>query len=516
MACLPAVRVLAALAIFLAAPSVRAGNAPPTPPCTLPDANDWREYTTAHFVLATDVPRKRVPALVKQLEEVHAIVVAALFGQVVQIPGRVHAVAFSSPRRYEELAPARRPGYGFSADGERWIVFPYDGREPGAAFAHELTHAISWHQFPRQPLWFREGLAQFMETVGETRNADPRAELYASMLVRYDRHREGRWAGFATPELAQRVRSSAPVSAKELLEGRGGIDESAPGPFHAASWVLYHWLSNEREKQLSTYEDRLAKGDDPAAAWSAAFPELDPAKPDAMARLDKELGAYRRDARYLPFRVRPGKVDTSFQERALPPAELHLMRVAIRHPSRWPAAEPARRALLRAEHDEALREDPLLPAAVAACARDEGRSVAAALSPLTVVRPADARGWFLLAEALDAAVDPQEKESSLRRAVALAPDDARMNAALARLLASQGRAREARSFAEHAIDLAPWDPSFVETLGDVAFAFDQCKPALDLQRRAAELLPAGDPAGDAVRARVAAYEATCTAATAAK
>ena len=101
---------------------------------------DWREYRTAHFVLATDVPRRRVPALAQQLEEVHALVVEALFGEPVQIPGRVRVVAFASARPFEELAPAGRSGYGLSAAGERWIVFRYDGRQPGSAFAHELTH----------------------------------------------------------------------------------------------------------------------------------------------------------------------------------------------------------------------------------------------------------------------------------------------------------------------------------------------------------------------------------------
>jgi tetratricopeptide (TPR) repeat protein len=273
--------------------------------------------------------------------------------------------------------------------------------------------------------------------------------------------------------------------------------------------VLYHWLSSEREKQLGAFEDRLAANEDPAAAWAAAFPELDPAKPDALARLDRELAAYRGNAHYEPFRVRPRKVDASFQERALSPAELHLMRVAVRDPSRWPKAGADRAALVRAEYDEALREDPTLPDAVAARAREDGRSIAAALTPVTVARPADARGWFLLASALDPAVDPGEKELSLRRAVALAPDDAVVNAELARLLASAGRAKEARPFAERALELAPWDRQAVETLGDVAFRIDQCKPAIALERRAADLLSPGDPALDAIRSRIAAYETSC-------
>ncbi len=503
----PAVRALAVLVTLLAAPAARAVDAPPAARCTLPDAGDWREYTTAHFVLTTDVPRRRAPALVRQLEEVHAMIVSALFGDAVRIPGRVHVVAFSDRRRFEELAPAGRSGYGLATPGARWIVFRYDGREPGDAFAHELTHAISWHRFPRQPAWFQEGLAQFMETVGRAQGG--LATVFESTLSMNDRENGRRFAGYPSAELAERARWSAPVSAKQLLGWRGPVDEANPGAFHAASWVLYHWLSNERERQLSAFEDRLSKNEDPAAAWAAAFPELDPAKPDAMARLDRALAAYRSDGHYEAFRVRPEKVDDRFQERAVSSAELHLLRAAIRHPSRWPRAEADRKALAWVDYDEALREDPALPDAVAARARAEGRSVADALTPVTIVRPGDARGWFLLASALDAAVDPREKEISLRRAVALAPDDAAMNAELARLLARSGRAKEARPFAEHAIDLAPWDAGVVETLGEVALGIDQCKPAVELERRAADLIPAGDPAGEGVRARIASYETRC-------
>ncbi len=505
----PAVRVLAVLATFLAAPAARAASAPSEASrCTLSRASDWREVRTAHFVLATDVARKRLPALVRQLEEVREIVVAALFGDPQPVPGRVHVVAFSDAHPYDELAPAGRSGYGFSTDGERWIVFRYDGRDPGTAFAHELTHAISWHRFPRQPPWFQEGLAQFMETVGVTPDGAP--SVFESLLQRYERG-TGRWAGVASPELAARARSSAPVGAGELLGWRGPVDETRPGRFHAASWVLYEWLSNEREKQLGEYEDRLARDEDPAAAWAAAFPDLDPARPGAMARLDRELAAYRRDGRYPPFRVRPEDVDASFEERALSSAELHLLWIAIRHPSRWPGTDAERSALARSEYDEALREDPMLPDALAARARGDGRSVAVAVTPVTVARPADARGWFLLASALDPAVDPREKETSLRRAVALAPDDAGMNVALARLLADTGRAKEARPFAAHAVDVAPWDPRAVETLGEVAYGSDQCRPAVDLERRAADLLPPGDPSAQAIRARVAAWETGCRA-----
>ncbi len=501
----PVRRAAAALALCLAARTAGAEDAPPR--CTLPDVGDWREYRSAHFVLSTDVARDRAPGLVRQLEELRSLVVAALFGDAVEIPGRVHAVAFSSPLRYAQFAagPARTFGYAFASDGESWIVFPYDGREPpGFAVAHELAHGISWHQFPRQPPWFREGLAQFVETVGEERH-DPRAAAVGSHVVRGARETSGRWAGYPSPEILDRVKHSTTVSARQTLEWSGQIDESDPSRFHAASWLLYHFLWNQRSSQLTAYQERLAKGEEPRAAWAAAFPDLDPANGDAMARLDRELAAYRHDARYVAYPVRVGNVDGAFVDRAVPTAELHLLLARIRRSG----TDAERKERARDDYAEAFREDPLLPAAAVAHARQEKASIADAMAAVTRARPDDAWGWYFLGAALDARVDPEKKEAALRRAVALAPDEPRPNDALARLLVGSGRAKEARPFAERALDLAPWDAQAVDTLASVAFGIGQCKPALVLQRRAADLFAARDPAGDGFRKRLAEYEATC-------
>jgi tetratricopeptide (TPR) repeat protein len=507
-------RLVRVLAIALSlAPAVRAENAPPpgAPRCTLPGAGDWREYTSAHFVLVTDVSRDRGAALVQELEELHALVIAALFGEPVEVPGRTQVVAFARPGRFEEVAPEHASAYVTEGGyGEPTIVLPFEGREPAAeVVAHELAHDVSWHQFPRQPHWFTEGLAGFVMSVG-ARRQDTRAPELGSHLVRGDRQSGGRWAGFASPAVLALVKHTTTVGAKELLAWRGQIDGGDPARFHAASWLLYHWLWNTRSKPFTAFQERLANGEDPATAWKATFPEYDPDSADAMARLDRELTKYRHDAAYLPYRVEAGKVDASFTDRSLPTADVHMLLLLVR--ARWPSPD-AKKAIRRAEVEEALREDPFQPAALAHRATDEKKSVADAVRPSTVAHPGDFRGWLGLAAALDDKADAAEKEAALRKAVALAPDSAYANNSLAWQLLTTGRAREARPFAERALDLAPWSGAIVDTLAAVAFAVGQCKPAVILQRRAADQYGDGR-AGDEVRLRLAEYEARCGAAVA--
>lgn len=505
------VRSAAALAALLAA-----APAPSAPGarCSIPHAEAWREYRSAHVVLATDVPRERAALLVAELEKLHALVLAALFGEGVDVPGRVHVVAFSDPRRFEELAPPHADGYVTTGGlGDVAIVFPYQGWGPvPEVLAHELAHRISRHHFPRQPRWFSEGLAMFVQTVARVHDGEHTAPL-GSHLVRGVRGGAGRYAGLASPELLLGVRASLDVSAKELLEWRGAIDDADPGRFHAKSWLLYHWLWNQRSSQFTAFQERLASGEAPGAAWRAAFPEWDPARPESLEGLDRALAAYWKAGRYAPYPVDVSQVDAAFTDAPLGRADLHMLLLDVRARARWPLERAERRALVGREVEEALSEDPTHPVATWRRATERAEPPAPALRAVTAARPGDSRGWLLLASALDASADAAEKEAALRRAVALDAGSARANNELAWLLVSTNRAREARPFADRALDLAPWNPTIVDTLAAVAAGIGQCKAAVALQRRAADHYPPDGEAGRDVRARLARYEAGCDPAT---
>ncbi len=490
------------------------------PSCTIPGARDWREYRSAHFAVATDVPRDRAAALVKQFEELRAYVVAALFGPDVEVPGRLRAVAFASTARFAEFAPKDATRLVVNDGWETTVVFAIDGLAATApTLAHELARDVAWRQFPRQPRWFTEGLATFVESVADERQPPaPAAPAAAKPTTPAATNGQappvqpepsGRWAGHVSPTVARLLGGSLAPRPKELLEWRGSIDGDPPR-FQARSWLLYHYLWNNRSKAFSQYQDLLAKSDDPAVAWRMAFQALDPANDEAMSRLDADLGAYLKEGKYASYRVEIGAVDAAFQDAPIPSQDLHMLLARARTAGR-PGEDPASKEAARANLDEALREDPLQPEALAGRAAASGGSVAAALRPVTVARPDDARAWLLLAEALDATADAKDQEAALRKAAALAPDSARASADLAAVLVASGRAREARPFAQRAVDLAPWNGDAVQTLAAVALELRQCSPALVLQRRAVDLLAPDDPAGVPVRERLAVYEARCRA-----
>jgi tetratricopeptide (TPR) repeat protein len=183
------------------------------------------------------------------------------------------------------------------------------------------------------------------------------------------------------------------------------------------------------------------------------------------------------------------------------------------------SANPVMETTLRREAArEALREAAGHPVAAAVLARADGASAADAIRGATAARPADGRGWYLLArETADAA----EREAALKRAVELWPDGAAARSALAVHLASTGRAREALPFANQALDLAPWSPDAMAALARVALELGKCSEALQLQGRAVDIAEEGTlgpvRANRAeLRSRLEAYRSRCAEAAPAK
>jgi tetratricopeptide (TPR) repeat protein len=486
---------IAALAYALAVPAtVYAGFR-----CPAQGGSEWREYRSTHFVVQSDAGRYKAELLVHDLERIHALELQALVGEQVEIPGHLRVIAFVDPGEFADVAP--RSAIGFfrhSQMEEPMIVLPIEGIQASPeTVAHEMAHHLSRFLFLRQPRWFAEGLALFVQTVATT-HTDSSTPV-GTHIVHGERS-GGRAAGMAPREMSVAAQEASYVPVHELLRWEGELDRAESAKYHLASWILYHWLWNDRSKQFSAFQQRLMNGEEPRAALRAEIPELDPDNRAALAKVDDALQEYRRSGRYLSYRV-SADADGSFTDAGpIGSADVHMLMLD--------AGYHGNDKERLSDVNEALAEDATQPTAIVLRAAADKSSPLAALRKSVAARPGDWRAWFLLGNALDAgAVD--EREAAYRKAAALNPDSAWAQDNLARHLLSRGRAKEALPFANRALDLIPSSPTSMNTLAAVAAALGKCKEALVLQRRASSMVPPKQAAAEDIRRRLADYEARC-------
>ena len=492
------------LALVLAACASAPASRPSAPAAAEERASAWREYTSHHFVVMTDALPERAPRMVAQLERLWSLDLAALVGDQVDTAGRVRVIVPNERGRFRDLVGDGSGGfYSTGIYGQPFVVVPVDAFDRDLeAVAHEVAHAISFYLFPEQSRWFTEGLAAFVETL-----AGPSQDGFAALgshLVR------GRGKAGAVGRVPRRFEGIdvrfASVPAKDLLAWKGVEDPATPGRYHVWGWLLYHWLWNQRSQQFSAYQKKLADGVSPADAWTSSLPDLDPANPAAMEKLDSDLRAYADRGRFTTYNV-SADPDVTFREEACSPADLRLWLLQARR--HWPETEAAQKSLVQAEVAEALREEPRNPlarirAVDGAVTLDLGRS-------LVHDAPGDWRSWYALGSA---ATDPNEKEKALRKAVELSPDSASAQNQLAWFLATAGRSKEALPFANRAVDLAPWDGNVIDTLAETAARMGKCREALQLEHRAVRMARTAQQT-DSLKARVADVEKRCGTVTAA-
>lgn len=436
--------------------------------CPARGGSAWRELRTEHFLVQTDLPQGKARELAAELERLLGAVRHGLFRTPPPMPGAIRVVALRSKEEFDLFAPE---GAGAFYDQSRalgpTIVLPGELAEAQrAVIAHELTHHVLAREFVRQPLWFAEGTASFMETIGASGPGN-------------------------TPTLGGapqwRYRAVYPYHGGigAVLAARDRLDVRQYG----LAWALVHFLNNRRPREFGELQVRFARGQDPAAAWREVFPAWDPAAPGGAERLDDELGRYLASGKYAYKDVRLPASSVPI-ERAMTASEAHAVRLALPWRNR---GKPFRIEALLAEADEALAEDPgNVPALSTAAAARPAQALAYARRAVEL-HPESARAWLFLSERLPAE-DAAGREEALRRAVQADPESATALNNLAWALLGAGRSGEALPLARKAASLAPWDSAALDTLAAVMADLGQCAAALQVQRRAIDVLPEAAPA----------------------
>lgn len=435
--------------------------------CPARGGPEWRELSNEHFVLRTDLPRAEAAALVERLERMRAAVSAALFAGAPAVPGRVEVIAFRSAEEYRPFAPEGANGYYLRyAGGPPRIVLSGDVTPAQRALlAHELGHHFLSGTFRRQPRWFAEGVAVYLESLGED-EPGRRVQVGAPPPARLARARRAR------------------VPVRTLLAWDGSPQGGDLLDRYAGSWLLVHWLVHRQPGAFAELQRRFAEGEAPDEAWRAALPDWDPSSGQSLEALDRLLAAYARGPVESERRELAVPAAAGHREQAVPAAEVHALRLAL-----WNHGPARPRALLAAEVREALDESPDHPVALQALAGLQGGDPLPLARRAAAAHPDDPRAFTFLAGALRGDGAREEREAAYRRAATLAPGNPAALHNLAQELLDLGRSGEALPIARQAAQLAPWSPPLLAGYAAVLSDLGRCGEAQALQQRALDALP---------------------------
>ncbi len=463
-------RLLPALLLLVTPPATFAGVVA----CPDPDASAWVEVTSPHFRIRTDSSAGVARDAALHLERLRVATVKSAFGGKLEAPGVTEVVLLRDDEEMTDLT-----GRKDSDEMLGGFFQVYLGRSRIVAtrkflpfspalhtLQHEMAHQLTAHAFPRQPRWFAEGMAEFLAAVEVNEAGDRPAAVLGKPPPPW------RWKEKVS---ASEVLSWACAGAREV-------------PCYQSAWWLVHYLMNNRAEPFADFQRRLARAEDPAAAWKASFPDLDPANAKAMDAFDTALRDYSRSGRYGVAKVPFDEPTIPVSTRTLSCAEVRAMYAEMAmNPFQVDPAEGPRRAAV--ERAAALKLDPSGLSAWRLLALDGASPANLAMASRAVkAAPDDWRGWYLvLASAGDAPENQALRKQAIERLADAPPDEVIVLHDLTWALLGQGEDGRAVAVAARAVKLAPWEPSVVDAWAVVQASLGQCKEALAAIQRAIDL-----------------------------
>jgi tetratricopeptide (TPR) repeat protein len=440
----------------------------------------WLEARTESFIVLSDGAPADVESAARKLEQVKAALLASSWSAAARPlpPQRLILLADLSDLR-EVLG---RSFSGFATQdlfGRTLLLAGLDEASSDApVLVHELAHAIHRGFLLRAPRWLSEGLATYLETLHL--EGDGQTALLGNPA-------KGRLAALGSGVL----RGQVDVRLGWLLRMDAGLFALPPeqvADWYARAWLFTHFLVDQKPRELGELLSRLARAEEPAAAFAAAFPGA------TLESLEQEIQAWLRDGRLGTKRVPVPAVALAVQTRQLSKAEALSARAELlRLSSRVFHAEGAKARALelarRAHEAEPGLADPV--ALLAALGDLQGPARLLAAREVAQAHADDWRGQVLLAEALSADKESPERLRALEKAAALGTTEAGPLNSLAWYRASHGEAKRALPLAEKAAQLAPGNAAILDTLAVALAGVGRCADAVTVNRRSLEVVPDG-------------------------
>ena len=423
----------------------------------------WRELSSQHFVLQTELQDAAARELIISLERYRAAVLLALGVELKHSP-RLKVVAFESSWQLTELGFA--PGVGGVL---RHTPAPVMALVPASAIstlpmgitqAHELAHYFAAFVFPRQPAWFAEGLAEYLATISVSA--------------------DGREAILGRPNLLRLDHARFPLPLDTLWSWRpraeSGSDQSEMARGYASSWLWVHFLLNAHGDRFEAFMKAMASGVEPRLAFDRAFAGV------SRASLDTHVADYvKRTQQYQVFRYVIPAIRSEVAVRSMSAQE-----------ALWAKFEVSiSRAADVALGEEARRRFPGSPEAllIAASLAQGDAGLSTRLYREAFTRYGDDPRVAIEAASHARLFPPDERERISVWALELAPYDARAVLARVQVLLESSRAAEAVPLVRDLVRLAPSSSGAMGSGSAVLASVGQCDGAATLADRARAALP---------------------------
>lgn len=460
-------------------------------------AAPWVEVRSPHFTLLADASEQEARALSLQLERIHAALLAGSW-HAEGLPWRSpRVIVLADEASMRAYFPKGYQGFATSDPFGAPLLITHAEQSPSElpVLKHELAHAVDNGFLLRQPRWLSEGLAEYLETLAI--EGDGAAAIFGALKP----DRLAALQTMAAFDFAGVMRTGSELWGKPQRE----VED-----FYAQAWLLVRVLIDGHREQFEDLLQRLARSEEPAAAFEASFPGVE------TQALETEALRWLRARKTGRLRVPLPPVRAAVRVRQVSPeetqtigAELDWFASVLSRESaekRQRALESAARALLSSPGNPVATAllEALQPSSAAARAQAARTAVAAA--------PTDARAWTLLGNALvqDGALTDEYVEAR-RNAVAYGADSAFAHAELALVLVRQGKAAEAVRLASRGTQLDPGNAGVLDVLATALAAAGRCAEAVKAGRRALELLPdsAAKVLGAALQQHLARVEQDC-------
>lgn len=238
----------------------------PSPVVAGVDPTAWTSIKTQNFVLMTDGSPRRGAEIARRLEELRSVFARLAPSLELKSPAPTTLFAFRNADSYApfktraDSGRARTLGQFTRTHDGNYLTVDASASSTGsyAVLYHEYVHFLVTHNFPKVPLWFNEGLAEYYSTF----------EIEDGKIVLglpVERHL--RWLNNESDFSLSGLIAADSVSA-------AGHDADEVGRFYALSWLLVHYLLSGGDEEIDGIVDyflRLQEGEDAGRAFEGAF-----------------------------------------------------------------------------------------------------------------------------------------------------------------------------------------------------------------------------------------------------